>query len=104
MSVENIEVKPFYNLLDYIFRRPSVFQIESVSCLYKFYRGYEFALKTNTILDADLDHFQGFERFVKNKYGVNSSHDWKSIIMFYSSSNSDSINVFKTLLAEYRLG
>ena len=69
----------------------------SLERLYAFIGGYLEAKP-----EADDHCLDGFNEYVSEKYGINSDHNWSGIISFFSTSEKQAFEQFKTLFAEFR--
>lgn len=99
---EEYGVTPFFKMLEYVLRRRSMFNIESVNDLFVFYTGYRFCLITYNIKDPEFELFEKFNDFVRTRLNVSSQQHWGNIIRFYSGSNTDSLDLFKSLLNDFK--
>lgn len=99
-SIEVIEIKPFYKLMDYVLTRPLMFGIENVKELQVFIEGYKVAMFDN---DDDLSEFSDFNDFIQDKYEIEGTYGWAKLVGLHSASNQHSLEVFKNVLEEFKL-
>ncbi|NJL61390.1 MAG: hypothetical protein HC903_05610 [Methylacidiphilales bacterium] len=95
-----------YNLLQSIKKRPGMYLGKcSISRLRSFLDGYmlarqEFGLPT-TQEETDFDKFQ---EWIQERFKIESSHGWDSIILFYSADERDALDNFFELVEKFRNG
>jgi hypothetical protein len=94
-----------YGILDAIKEKPGMFRVDSVESIFYFILGYQHATSEHQISDDDLDHFHaGFLHYVRESFPVSPAHaDWLSLILLYSVSRLNSLEIFFSLLDKYRL-
>lgn len=68
----------------------------SLERLYAFIGGYLYCSS-----EADDHCLDGFNEYVAAKYGINTDHNWSSIIIFFSSTEEEAFITFKELFDEY---
>lgn len=95
----------FYGILDAIKAKPGLFRIDSAESIFLFISGYQSSVAEYKLSDDDLEHFEkGFLNWVRESYTNSPPHaDWLSLIMLYSVSRSNSLEIFFSLLDKYRL-
>ena len=69
----------------------------SLERLYAFIGGYLF--QNNNVNDHCLD---GFDAFVAEKYGMRTTHNWSSIIQFFSNSEREAFDTFIVCFDEFQ--
>ena len=75
---------------------------KSVVLLYAFISGYAVCQRRTTGMDSNAS--SGFEKFVKTKYHLDqleTTHNWASVIRFFSMSDTEAFDTFYDLLDEY---
>src|SRR4051794_31062962 len=89
------------NLLKEIKMRPGIYiGRASITRLASFLDGYYYGVGETTPLSDPL--FSGFQDWVKNRYHLNTSHNWSSIILFFECDEALAFKKFFELLDEYR--
>ena len=68
----------------------------SLERLYAFIGGF---LYLNS--EADDHCLDGFNEYVAAKYGIKTTHNWSSIISFFSSTEQEAFDNFKKIFSEY---
>ena len=94
---EIMKLKPLFKMLDYVNDRPGMFRVENVKDLSFLILGYSMS----AIEDKDLAYFENFSEFVQNKFQITNGQNWCQIIEFYSSSNLNSLELFRNCLNEF---
>jgi hypothetical protein len=102
---ESAGIQHWYMLLQQVQKRPAMYGIQSVEDIFLFCSGYAMALHTTSTIDADLEHFtNGFTQFVIDDYNAPSHCNWCTTIRLYSTSHSNSVDIFFEELAKYKSG
>jgi hypothetical protein len=93
----------FYELLRAIQSKPGLYLGKpSLTALYTFLAGYRFARRQLGVPPSEGEvHFQGFQPWVQNRFGITSSQSWADIILFYSTDEREGFERFFTLLEEF---
>lgn len=87
-------------LLSAVEKRPPMYLGgRSLSCLKSFIDGWMYARGGAS---EDLQVFDGFQRWVQQRFGINTSQSWAKIILFFSQDDSDALDSFFRLFNEYR--
>lgn len=107
MSVkEKIENDELYKLLLKINKRPELFILNrDVNLLYTYILGYRMAKYENNVSEIidifDIYSDGGFDAYVHNKYKINTTHSWASIIKFYNPTYGTDFDKFYELFFNY---
>jgi hypothetical protein len=98
-------IMALYGILDAIKDKPRLFGMESVEIIFHFISGYQSATSEHQISDDDLEHFNlGFLPWVRESFPASPTHaSWQSLILLYSTSKVESVEIFFSLLDKYRL-
>ncbi|MBQ2675973.1 MAG: hypothetical protein IJF54_01040 [Clostridia bacterium] len=87
-------------LLDDMRNRPVVyFGCKSLDSLATFLSGYMCRVHETTSDSGEA--LPGFQEFVQEKYGIQSSQHWSQIIRFFSATEESAFDEFFKLLDEY---
>ncbi|MHC5734700.1 hypothetical protein [Nostoc sp.] len=93
-----------YNeILSNIKKRPGMFLgANSITRLDMLLRGYSLARREVGVPPTEPEReFEGFQSWVKEKYGINSGQSWSKIILFYSVDEHEALQKFFELFEEY---
>ena len=55
----------------------------------------------NECTNEYLDFFQGFQKYIQNRYKISTSQGWASIIIFFSENDEEAFYKFYELFEEY---
>jgi len=93
----------YYDLLQQIHEKPGLYiGSPSISSLYMFLAGYQFAQRQSHIaLSGQEEEFREFQPWLQKKFGVQSSHSWSHLILFQSVDERDAFKRFFQLFAEF---
>lgn len=69
----------------------------SLERLYAFLGGYLYQNES-----ADDHCLDGFNEYIAQKFGINSDHNWASIIQFFSNSEKEAFDTFIILFEEFK--
>ena len=103
---EKIFNDKLYQILLEVKKRPEMFlKNADLDLLFSFILGYGVCEDINTI-KKEIDIFDiysdgGFDAYVHNKYKINTTHSWASIIKFYNPTKGKDLNKFYELFSEY---
>ena len=90
-------MKGIHELISEILVRPELYLGRpSVQRLYAFLGGYLTAICPQ---DADFNH--DFNVFVAERYSIETSHNWASIIEFYSTCERNEMELFRENYENY---
>ncbi|MCV3212370.1 hypothetical protein OGM63_02295 [Plectonema radiosum NIES-515] len=94
----------FYKLLKDIKKRPAMYLgTTSITRLDMALRGYKVA-RTEVGLAATEEEiqFEGFQKWVQEKYEIKSNQSWAKIILFFSMDEHEALERFFELFEEYQ--
>lgn len=103
---EKIFNDKLYQILMKIKKKPGMFlKNADVNLLLTFILGYRQCEEINFI-KREIDVFDiyndgGFDLFVHNYYGIDTNHNWASIISFYNPTYSKDLDKFYELYLKY---
>ncbi|MDP4176787.1 MAG: hypothetical protein Q8900_00415 [Bacillota bacterium] len=87
------------NLLYKIKERPGMYiGCKSLTSLADFVNGYLLAKHEDGI---NIEFFDGFNKWIAEKYSIKSTHDWSRIISFYYLSPESAFDKFYEHLEEF---
>ncbi len=92
-----------YDLLGRIKKRPAMYLgRHSIVCLQAFLAGYNVARRELGLPPTEQDkEFEGFQAWVKEKFGIQSSQSWDKIVLFYSADERTALDLFFQLFEEF---
>lgn len=95
----------YYDLLQQIQKKPGLYiGGPSISGLYMFLTGYQFARRQLSIpLSAQEREFREFQPWLQEKFGITTSQSWSQLILFHAIDEGDAFDRFFTLLQEFLL-
>ncbi|MEH1831878.1 MAG: hypothetical protein V7L29_07355 [Nostoc sp.] len=65
-------------------------------------RGYSLSRREVGVSPSKPEReFEGFQSWIKEKYGINSGQSWAKIILFYSVDEHEALQKFFELFEEY---
>ncbi|AVH65879.1 hypothetical protein CDG77_21545 [Nostoc sp. 'Peltigera membranacea cyanobiont' 213] len=90
-------------ILKGIKKRPGMYLgSSSITRLDMLLRGYSLSRREVGILPTEPEReFEGFQSWIKEKYGINSGQSWAKIILFYSVDEHEALQKFFELFEEY---
>lgn len=92
---------PILDVLNELRSRPGVILgRKSAHTLHAFLTGFTFPAPGRDAREA-LAFLSGFNRWVRERYKVKSSQGWAKIIAFYSTDETEELNLFWKLLDDY---
>lgn len=93
-----------YEALKIIQSRPNMYLDRgSVRQIDAFIRGFMMAERLYGLPEDDeATEFAGFRDWVAERFEIDCTHSWAQIIYFFSTSDSDSVELFFRLLLEYQ--
>jgi hypothetical protein len=76
---------------------------QSISNLFMFIQGYIYAHYEieNTSLQEDQRVLEGFQKWLEQRFNIQISRPWSSIILFYSDNEEQAFKKFYALFEEY---
>jgi hypothetical protein len=94
----------YYDLLQQIQKKPGLYiGSSSISSLYMFLTGYQFARRQLSIpLSAQEREFREFQPWLQEKFGTTTSQSWSQLILFHAMDERDAFERFFALLEEFR--
>lgn len=100
---ERIRELKLYELLERIKKRPGMYlATSSVTRLDILLRGYSLARREVGLAPTEQEReFEGFQKWVQEKYGITSGQSWAKIILFHSIDEQEALEKFFELFAEY---
>ena len=95
-----------YEMLQRIQQRPGMFLGKpSITRLKSFLDGYIASRQDLSLATTQEEiEFDKFQTWVQERFQIESSHGWDSIILFYSADEKDALNNFFELLEKFRHG
>ncbi|MDJ0733197.1 MAG: hypothetical protein QNJ47_03775 [Nostocaceae cyanobacterium] len=95
-----------YEMLKRIQQRPGMFLGKpSITRLKSFLDGYIASRQDLSLATTQEEiEFDKFQTWVQERFQIESSHGWDSIILFYSADEKDALNNFFELLEKFRHG
>jgi hypothetical protein len=93
----------YYDLLQQIQKKPGLYiGGPSISSLYMFLTGYQFARRQlNIPLSAQEREFREFQPWLQEKFGTTTSQSWSQLILFHAVDERDAFERFFMLLEEF---
>jgi len=93
----------YYELLQQIQKKPGLYiGNSSISSLYMFLTGYQFARRQlNIPLSAQEREFREFQPWLQEKFGTTTSQSWSQLILFHALDERDAFERFFALLQEF---
>ncbi len=74
----------------------------SIICLHAFLSGYNVAQYQLGIPLNTENPLDGFQEWIQQKFGIESSQSWANIILFFSQDEREAIDSFFELFAEFK--
>ncbi|UBF25038.1 hypothetical protein K9N68_25885 [Kovacikia minuta CCNUW1] len=95
-----------YDLLARIKQRPGMYMGKpSITRLNSFLDGYMSArIELGLSPTQQEQEFNGFQDWIQERFKIESSHGWASIILFYSADEKAALEYFFELLDSFRRG
>jgi len=92
-----------FQLLEKIKERPGLYLgKKSIVNLRSFLDGYYFALMENGLCKEDeISLWKDFQNYIQSRYKIKSSQDWSSIILFFSTDESEGLDNFFNLFENF---
>ncbi|WP_130605425.1 hypothetical protein [Cohnella abietis] len=90
-----------YNLVQNIRHLPEIhLGKKSLHLLQAFLHGY---IEYHNEITGESNYFflPEFQKYVEQRFNINTTHSWASLITFYSSSDEDAFNNFYKILDEF---
>lgn len=97
-------MKTLVELIKKINKKPGMYiGSPSISKLFMFLQGYRYACYEQgvTFLEQEDVLFSGFQKWIEEKYKIESSHSWDAIILFYTGNEEEAFRNFNVLFNEY---
>jgi hypothetical protein len=93
-----------YELIGRMKKRPGMYLGDnSITRLDMLLRGYTLARREAGLVPTDEEkEFEGFQKWIQEKYGINSGQSWSKIILFYSIDEHEALERFFELYEEYK--
>ncbi|GAA6622624.1 hypothetical protein [Scytonema sp. NUACC26] len=93
----------FYELLGRIKKRPGMFLgTASITRADMYLRGYILARREVGLAPTEQEReFEGFQSWIRERYGIKSNQSWAKIILFYSMDEHEALERFFELFEEY---
>ena len=93
-------MRSVFQLLEIIRERPALYIHKNyISCLEAYLNGW-LSIEPDQVIDYDA--FADFEQWVIEKYRIETSHGWCSIILFHSGDEYLALQKFFVLLDEWK--
>lgn len=90
-------MQTLHQLIEAIIARPEIYIGKpSVDRLYAFISGFLIGSK-----EADDHCLDGFNAYIAQKYRLNTSHNWSSILQFFSTSEQAAFDLFVRHFQEF---
>jgi hypothetical protein len=92
-----------YTLLRKIQKAPSMYLGQSsISCLQAFISGYNVAKYELGAGESSQDQdFQDFPDWIRQKFNIQTSQSWASVLLFYSEDEQKALDLFFTVFEEF---
>lgn len=108
MTLDRLDFKSEYlhDVLQRIKQRPGMYLGKcSITRLSMLLAGYAMArAELGLPVTEQEKEFGGFQDWIQERYKINSTHGWDSIILFYSADERDALNKFFELFEKFRNG
>lgn len=93
----------YHDLLQQIQKKPGLYiGNPSISNLYMFLNGYQFARRQlNIPVSVEEKELQHFQAWLQEKFALKTSQSWSQIILFHSIDEREAFERFFDLFAEF---
>ncbi len=83
-------------------KRPELYTGErSLTKLYYLLKGFAHAYHCLDAEKKTFDFYPGFQAWIQNREGIKTTQQWYKILLFYSTSESEALDLFFERLEEF---